>query len=492
MPDARPNILFIMSDEQRYDCVGANGNPLIRTPNLDALARQSANLSNCFVQAPVCTPSRQTLFTGRYPHCHRNRVNYTAMHSNDKLMQADLRDVGYATGCVGKLHYYPPTRDFALSTGFDRVLLHDGAHTDHHSDYVSWLRTVSPEEADNYRYRQTSPAQGGNPYRARIPDELHETTWCGRQTREMITEFASADKPFFLFSSYWKPHPPFEVPDPWASMYDDVEIPLPDQITLDEIQRYPLPVQKIILRVQPPEYQIHAETRQWMYRSYYGAISQIDREVGLTLQTLAKLGLEDNTIVIFCSDHGDDMLEHGFRGKNLFFESSIRVPMMIRLPNVVRPGVFDDLIETTDLLPTVFDLAGIETPTTSQGRSFASPVTSGSTGGAYSRRKYVFGENIIPEVITCDPLDYPYVRGEGISGIRHPDAKMVRSTKWKYNYYVGQGHELYDLEADVLEKHNLADEPRHAHVVARMRQALLDWLITADEPDQIAPRWSDV
>ena len=492
MADTRPNILFIMGDEQRYDCVGANGNPLIRTPNLDALAEQSANLSNCFAQSPVCTPSRQTLFTGRYPHCHRNRVNYTAMHSNDKLMQAYLRDAGYTTGCVGKLHYYPPTRDFAMSTGFDRVLLHDGAHTDHHSDYVAWLRTVSPEEADDYRYRQTDPVQSGNPHRTRMPDELHETTWCGRETRNMLKEFAGAGRPFFLFSSYWKPHPPFEVPDPWASMYDDVQVPMPERITLGEIRRYPLPVQKIILRVQPPEYQIPDEARQWMYRSYYGAISQIDREVGLTLQTLAELGLTDNTIVVFCSDHGDDMFEHGFRGKNLFFDSSIRVPMMIRLPDLVRPGVFHDLVETTDLLPTLFDLAGLDTPMRNQGQSFVSPITTGPSGTHYAEREYVFSENIIPEVITWDRFDYPYVRGEGISGIRHPDAKMVRSSKWKYNYYVGHGQELYDLEADPLEKHNLADKPAQTDRIARMKGALLDWMITADEPDQIAPRWSDV
>ena len=492
MADTRPNILFIMADELRYDCIGPNGNATIRTPNIDVLAQQSANMSNCFVQSPVCTPSRQTLFTGRYPHCHRNRVNYTAMHSNDKLMQAYLRDVGYGTGCVGKLHYYQPTRDFALSTGFDRVLLHDGAHTDHYSDYVAWLRTVSPEDAEDYRYRQTSPAPGGNPYRTRIPDEWHETTWCGRETRKAITEFADAGKPFFMFSSYWKPHPPFELPEPWSSMYDDVEIPLPDEITLDQIQQYPLPVQKIILRVQPPEYQIPHEARQWMYRSYYGAISQIDREVGLTLQTLEELGLTDNTIVVFCSDHGDDMFDHGFRGKNLFFESSIRVPMMIRLPGVVRPGVFDDLVETTDLLPTLFDLAGLDIPMTNQGQSIASPLTDGSTRTPYAEREHVFSENIIPEVITRDQLDYPYVRGEGVSGIRHPDAKMVRSSRWKYNYYVGHGQELYDLETDPLERHNLAAEPAQADRVARMKGALLDWMITADEPDQIAPRWSDV
>ena len=496
-----PNILFIMTDEQRYDSVGANGNAVIRTPAMDALANESANLSHCFVQAPVCVPSRQTIFTSRYPHSHRNRVNYTPMLAGERLLQAYLQDAGYATACVGKLHYYPPTPEYARSTGFDHVLLHDAAHTDAQSDYVRWLRSRDPALAEAYRDTITEP--GRNPFTARIADELHETTWCGHETRNTLRELANSDQPFFLFSSYWKPHPPFEVPEPWASMYDQAQIDTPTPLTEEQVRAYPLPVQKVIRRALPAKWQPDQTLIQWAYRAYYGAISQIDREVGLTLAALNELGLTDQTLVVFCSDHGDDMWEHNYRAKSLFFDASIHIPMMLSWPGVIQPGPYDDLIETTDLMPTLFELCELEPPPRMQGRSFArhiappEPPASPAfpeSGSDYEPRHFVFAENIIPDVITdaALQLDHPYVPGQGINGIRHPDAKMVRSRRWKYNYYPGNGEELYDLETDPREVNNLAAQPEHRQRVQDMRQALLDWLITADETDQIAPRWCPV
>jgi hypothetical protein len=126
-PARGPDILFIMTDQQRWDCVGANGNKLIRTPNLDRLAARGANFTHAFVSSPVCVPSRISFFTGRYAHSHRNRVNYTPLDRREVLMQARLKGAGYRTGVVGKLHYHPPTRDEAIRTGFDLVELHDAA-----------------------------------------------------------------------------------------------------------------------------------------------------------------------------------------------------------------------------------------------------------------------------------------------------------------------------------------------------------------------------
>ena len=310
----------------------------------------------------------------------------------------------------------------------------------------------------------------------------------------MLEQLSRADRPFFLFSSYWKPHPPFELPDPWASMYDEIDIPTPTPLSEEQVARYPLPVQKIIRRGLPPAYQPDAAKIKWAYRAYYGAISQIDRQVGLTLAKLDELGLADNTIVIFCSDHGDDMWEHNYRAKSLFFEASIHVPMMIRWPGAIPPARHDDLIETTDLISTVFELCGLGPSPRNQGRSFAQLLTGGAIGSDYQPRPYVFCENIIPDVITDEALqiDHPYLPGQGINGIRHPDGKMVRSRRWKYNYYVGHGQELYDLEIDPREVNNLAGDASCRPVLEEMKTALLDWLITADETDQIAPRWCEI
>ena len=481
-----PNILFIMTDQQRYDCMGANGNSVIKTPGIDRLAETGANFSSFFIQAPVCVPSRQTFFSGRYPRCHKNRVNYTAMDNDVKLMQKYLQAEGYRTAFVGKLHYYPPTNDYALSTGFDYGLLHDAGPTDSQSDYVKWLRG----KGINGDYRAVKK-DAENPHTAILPDEYHETTWCGEQTRSMLEKLAGEDGPFFLFSSYWKPHSSFEVPEPWASMYNRDDIELPPRVTEDFINRLAPPVRELALRISLRHYELDDETRMWEYRAYYGAVSQIDREVGLTLECLDDLGLSDDTIVIFTSDHGDVMGERGMVDKNTFYDSAIHVPFIIKQPGKIMPGTYSDLTESTDVLSTLFDLCGLETPYCNQGRSFAGLLTGGAAGPVYSDRDYVFAENIIPEVITSGGHDSFFVKGKGVRGILHPDAKMVRSRKWKYNYYVDY-EELFDLENDPWEMTNLACSTEHAEVKRLHKEELLKWLVTSDEADQIAPYWYSV
>jgi arylsulfatase len=146
-----PNVLFIMADEFRADCLGASGNKIIRTPNLDRLAARSANFTNTFVQAPVCVPSRISFFTGRYPHSHKNRVNYTPCDSREVMIAKILQQAGYQTGSVGKLHFYPPTPEHARSTGFERVVLDDGvSSTDPFSDYVKWRNPRDPKARIHY------------------------------------------------------------------------------------------------------------------------------------------------------------------------------------------------------------------------------------------------------------------------------------------------------------------------------------------------------
>jgi arylsulfatase len=483
----KPNILFIMTDQHRWDCIGANGNRLIKTPNLDRLAAEGANFTHFFVQAPVCVPSRASFFTGRYPHSHRNRVNYTPLDRGEVLLQSRLRDAGYSTASVGKLHYYPPTVMEARRTGFDAVELHDAVTSlDRFSDYIKWRLQHDPLASLQHRAFASDISAGKNPFRQAIDEKYSETTWTGERTRDHIRRLAAGDKPFFLFSSFWKPHSPFEVPQPFDEMYDDVEIPLPKQMTLDEIMGLPTPLRTLILRFRP-EYDTDRERLQWIYRSYYGAISHIDREVGLILDTLEATGVADNTIVVFSSDHGDQLLEHGLMGKNCFFESSVRVPFMIRFPGHVEPAKYEELVESVDLLPTLFELAGLSEPYSNQGRSLGGLILKGRND--YVERTAVFSENVIPEVIAGARETFEFIKGEGIRGIRHPDAKMVRTQRWKYVYYPEGFDELYDLESDPDEMTNLVEDTEYRDQIYEMKDRLLHWLTTADEPDQIAPRW---
>jgi len=471
---ARPNVLVIMFDQWRFDCLGANGNILIKTPNLDKLAAMSANFSQTFVQAPVCVPSRISYFTGRYPHCHKNRVNYTPYRGAEPMLQRLLQQAGYRTGSVGKLHFMPPTAGHARTTGFDDVQLDDGIpRTDPHSDYVKWRKQNDPNAAA-FHYNDT--VKGGNPFRAKIDRQYTPTAWTGAETRRMLRELAAGAAPFFLYSSFFKPHAPYTVPAPYDRTYDGVEIPLPKQVDLNYIRQLPAPVQRMILRFKPA-YDTNRELLQWMWRGYYAGVTMLDDEVGLILQALEQTGKSANTAIFVLSDHGDQMLEHGLFGKNVFFESSVHVPMLIHAPGRMAAGARTGLTEAIDVMPTILDICGVPVPEYVQGRSLIEAEF----------REMVFCENIMPEVITNGDTGYPFIPGKGIDGIRHPDSKMVRTKRWKLNYYPGYDGELYDLENDPGEWKNLyKTEPAR---VIELKGSLLDWLATADEADQIAKRW---
>jgi arylsulfatase len=495
----KPNILFIMTDQQRYDCIAANGNSIIKTPNLDRLAAQSANFSHAYVQSPVCTPSRACFFTGRYAHAHKNRVNYTELDDSERLMPQYLQQAGYKTGIIGKSHVYynyPPTQAEAARTGFSIVELNDGvSRCDQFSSYVEWRGERDPKNHINYRALAKDvaeldyhPSKQDNPFRSAIDKDCTDTSWTGQRTRHHLREFAKSDQPFFLFSSFWKPHSPYEVPVPYDQMYSDIDIPLPEQITREKIEALPPHLKTIILRDElrdkEPPFDMDRERLQWIYRSYYATVSHIDDEVGKILDTLEESGLAENTIVIFTSDHGDQLLEHGLFGKNVFYESSVKIPFMMRYPGRINPGTYDEFCMSIDLLPTLFEFAGLEEPYNCHGQSLV-PLISDSEK-EYIERDCVFSENVIPEVFL---KTFHFEKDKGVMGVRHPDCKMVRTKKWKFNYYPKGHQELFDLENDPDEMANLAADPGRAKIVDEMKSRLLDWLLTANETDQIAPGW---
>jgi len=487
----RPNVLIIFADQFRLDCLGANGNRIIKTPNLDRLASGAANFTNFYVQAAVCVPSRISYLTGRYPHSHKNRVNYTPCDPREVMIQHMLSAIGYQTGSVGKLHFYPPTSEHARSTGFDKVFLDDGVQTtDPYSDYVGWRKVHDPSSDVSIYTPAKDITPGKSPYRSAVPYEFTPTFWTGVQTVQLLREFSASQKPFFLFSSFFKPHSPFVVASPYDTMYDGIEIPLPKAVTLDDIQKLPLPVQKQIGR--SPTYEIDRARLQWIYRSYYASVSMVDHEVGLILAELERSGKAENTIIVFATDHGDQLAEHGLEGKNVLFEASVHVPMLVRFPNRVAPGKYSQLVGAVDMLPTLLDLCGLPVAENVQGQSFA-PLITGNPD-RYTPRETLFCENIIPEVFAPPnrkgtKVYHPFVPGFGEDGVLHPDAKMARTKRWKLHYYPSCDGELYDLENDPGETRNLWTDPSCDDVARTLKKAILDWLITADQNDQIAPRW---
>jgi arylsulfatase A-like enzyme len=487
-PARKPNILFIMTDQQRWDCVGANGNAIIKTPNMDRIAARGANFTHAFVASPVCVPSRISFFTSRYAHSHRNRVNYTPLDRSEILLQARLKEAGYRTASIGKLHYTPPTPDEARRTGFDIVELHDSASfTDKWSDYVKWRQENDPKKNLGYRAVAKDIATGKNPFRAALDADVTDTAWTGLRARHHLAELSRGTQPFFLHVSFWKPHSPYEVAAPYDSMYDGVEVPIPDTVSRDAIEKLPLPLQKLATRGGGGVTKFDRERLQWAYRSYYGTITHVDHEIGLLLDTLEASGVAANTIIVFSSDHGDQLFEHGITDKNCFFEPSVRVPFMFSLPGRVKVERHDELIETVDLLPTLFEFIGLPEPREFQGRSFAPLIA--DTGRTYEPHTEVFSENVIPEVITGGKVDMPFEKGKGVAGIRHPDAKMVRTEQWKYCYYPDGYAELYNVQADPHERMNLAGRAEMRDVEFDLRTRLLNWMINSNETDEIQPRW---
>ncbi|WP_395743535.1 sulfatase [Prosthecobacter sp.] len=482
----RPDILFIMTDQHRWDCIAANGNKLIKTPNLDRLAARGANFTHAFVSSPVCVPSRISFFTGRYAHSHKNRVNYTPLDRNEVLMQARFKEAGYRTAAVGKLHYYPPNKEEAFRTGFETAELHDGSGiTDLWSDYVKWLRQQNPQLKPYYRATAKDIAPGRNPYRSVLDLKWTDTAWTGERSRAVLNDLVKQEQPFFFYVSFWKPHSPYEVAAPYDSMYDDVEIPIPATVSLETVKDLPLPVQKLAMRHGGPK--LDRERLEWAYRSYYGTITHVDHEIGLLLDALEASGRAANTLIVFSSDHGDQLFEHAITDKNCFFDPSVRVPFMVSLPGRIKSARYDQLIETVDLLPTLLEFSGLPEPREVEGRSFAPLIA--DMGRTYEPHTEVFSENIIPEVITGGKNDMPFEKGQGVGGIRHPDAKMVRTERWKYCYYPSGYAELYDLQADPLETKNLAGQTDKREVEFDLRTRLLNWLINSQETDQIQNRW---
>lgn len=487
----RPNILIIFTDQLRFDCLGANGNRMIKTPHLDRLASGAANFSRAYVQAAVCVPSRISYLTGRYPHSHKNRVNYTACDPREVMMQRILCTNGYQTGSVGKLHFYPPTAEHARSTGFDHVLLDDGVvNTDPYSDYIRWRKAHDALPHVSRDAAAQEIASGKNPFRAALPYDFTPTCWTGLQTVQMLRRFAASPQPFFIYSSFFKPHSPYVVPAPFDAMYDGVEILLPKSVTPADIQKLPLPVQKQLRR--SPSFDLDRTRLEWMLRSYYGAVSMVDQQVGLILNELERAGKAGSTIIIFATDHGDQLGEHGMVGKNVLFEGSVHVPLLVWFPEKVTAGNYDQLVGAVDVLPTLLELVGLPIADNIQGQSFA-PLIAGQPN-RYKAREAVFCENIIPEVFAPPdhmgrPSYHPFLPGVGEDGIRHPDAKMIRTSRWKLNYYPTCEGELYDLENDPNETRNLWADPQYSNVVRSLKDAILEWLVTADESDQIARKW---
>jgi len=488
---ARCNILLITSDQQHWDTLGAT-NPRIRTPHLDRLAAEGTRFTRAYCVNPVCSPSRATMITGLYPAWHGCWTIGVKLPEDVPTLGDRLEREGYLTALVGKAHLQPlasdppeqeslecqPTlRDLDFWREFrgpwygfrhiDVARNHaDESHAGQH--YAVWMEERGlanwrdyfqqwPPSADDPRRRGMSAMAADRAFHTwDLPEEFHYTTWTAERTVARIQQGARDGRPFFIMANFHDPHPPYLVPEPWASMYSPADME-PGTLEPGEMDR--LPPHFRLTQEARPDFSPWQETRHGNHgfhshlhdrdalrhamAAYYGMISFLDAGVGRILDALDRSGLAERTLVVFTTDHGHFLGQHGLVAKGPFhYEDMLRLPMIVRCPGCVPAGRTSAALQSqVDFPQTFLEACGLRAPGLMQGVS-QWPLWGGR---ADSARDHVVVEN------------------------RHqPSAIHLRTlVTERYKITVYRGHdygELWDLEADPGERHNRWDDPAFADV----------------------------
>ncbi|GIX07520.1 MAG: arylsulfatase [Candidatus Poribacteria bacterium] len=346
----RPNIWLIMTDQQRADTIGALGNPVIQTPTLDRLCAEGTAFTSAYCASPVCVASRCSLVLGEYPHQTGCTAN-TPMPLERRSMMERLQEAGYQTHGVGKMHFSPRPR---FLWGFEsRDYSEEGASGD--DDFVRYLaqqgygHIVAPHGERSEYYYIPQPSQ--------LPAERHHTAWCADRSIQFL-QSRDRSRPFFLWTSFIKPHPPFENPVPWNRLYRAVEMPLPFvPPDYQELWTYWTRFQN---RYKYRDQGVDWNLIRTMRAAYYGAISFIDYQVGRVLAELERQGVLDQTLILFTSDHGEMLGDYHAYGKRSMLDPAVRVPLVVRFPDRFPAGRrVEAPVSLIDLLPTILAAAGI-------------------------------------------------------------------------------------------------------------------------------------
>jgi arylsulfatase A-like enzyme len=444
IPHDAPNILFIMTDDQRYDALSIAGNRILQTPNIDRIGAEGIRFTEFFVTNSLCAPSRATFLTGLYSHVHGVLTNGSGeVNRNQAGLRAEqitfphlLRQAGYQTAVVGKWHLR------SEPAGFDQWIILPGG---------------------GGPYNDPTMTANGMPVKMRgYADDI-----VGDQTLTFLQQ-RQKDRPFCLLMNFKAPHRNW-IPAPrYAHVFDDLEIPVPRTFE-DKLEGRPDAVRKTDMAVAdmpdfkdrgvpdslPPE-ERKRRNLQELVKNYYRTLLSVDENVGRALEFLDKNDLARNTMVLFTSDNGMFLGEHGFFDKRLMYEPSIRVPFLVRYPGRIRPGSVDskDMLLNVDVAPTLLETAGVPIPASMQGRSFV-PLLEGRSAPWRDAFLYEFYE--YPDADHC-------VRKN----------RGVRTARWKLIQFWEQPQEweLYDLTNDPDEVHNLYGKPPVAKITSDLKTRL--------------------
>jgi len=447
----RPNILFLMVDQYRWDGLGCAGNQVIQTPNLDALAADGVRFASAYSCTPTCTPARAALLTGQAPW-HHGMLGYGRVAQKYPVeMPQALRDAGYYTFGVGKMHWYPQK---ALH-GFHGTLVDESGRVespDFVSDYRKWFRKQAPGQDPD------ATGVGWNDYEAKpyaLDERLHPTVWTAQTAIDQINKF-SVSTPFFLKVSFARPHSPYDPPSRFMNLYREEDMPGPTVGSWSSgfAEPKPHPGASNLYHGNLGPAQVKKSKR-----GYYGSITFIDEQIGRILQTLKDKGMYDDTLIVFTSDHGDMLADHHHWRKSYAYEGSAHIPMLLRWPKAFG---FDDKrgtslaqpMELRDLLPTFLDAAGADIPESVDGASMLDLVR-GNTNG--------WREFIDLEHNRC------------YTEQNHWNA--LTDGHQKYLYFAQDGSEqLFDLDNDPGEAKDLSAEQDYRTTMLKWRKRMIEHL----------------
>ncbi|MFD2670936.1 sulfatase family protein [Marinicrinis sediminis] len=485
------NVLLILTDQQRKDSMGCYGNPYAHTPHLDRLAAQSVKFERCYVANPICMPNRMSIFTGRYPRSHGMWTNGLLLDRQPATAADWFAQAGYQTASIGKLHFAPYSAkadsgslesadrwrsfsdDFDWNgpyCGFDHVELTIG-HTNPIAHYGRWFR----ENGGTPEMLSRTPLSGIADTGARgLPEKLHDSTFIADRTIQYLKTQRQEDKPFFLVASFPDPHHPFDPPEETAARYRDKPVKEPVGSKQD-------------LQTRPDHYQMHYEGR-WhrkgeiepdypdemtdtqikeRIRNTYAMVELIDQNIGRMLDSLEESGLAEDTVIVFTSDHGELLGDHGLWYKGPFFyEGLMNVPLLVSAKGTLGARVTNHLASSVDIFPTLCELAGISPPDDIDGLSLNRHL-------------------IEPDEVVRDRCIIEYRPGFGQTDT---DSKAIVTDRWKLVQYGHGACELTDLKLDPEERQNRSCLPENQAVIESLRHQLLCEVILTEnkKPEQLS------
>ena len=477
----RPNILWICTDQQRYDTLGCYGNRFVKTPNLDRLAQSGVRFNMAYSQSPVCTPSRASFLTGRYPRTTRCRQNGQSIPEDEVLVTKILADAGYNCGLSGKLHISACHSSVCKTT---ERRIKDGYsvfYWSHHpekedvtnsnwanNEYNLWLR-------ENGLKYERQPYKGSKHVQVSMPPQYQHSTWCVNKAISFIEANASYENPWLFSVNIYDPHHAFDPSPEYLERYMEQlnEIPLPNYVEgeLDNKPHYQIDEFKNGAYNNDKRF-IYKDMTEYDHRlvraAYWAMIDLIDEQVGRLLDSLEKTGQMDNTIVIFTSDHGEMLGDHGIYMKGPhFYDCSVRVPLIISYPGTIKQGVVSNaLVELIDLAPTLLEAVGLEVYPGMQGKSMWDLLNGKSHIDAHR-------QDIMSEYYNAMPSH------------KDPNAFLTMLRNEQYKMVCEHGTdmgELYDMENDPNETKNLWYDESHANIKYVMLKGMCDRLAWTCDP----------